>query len=89
MWLHSMGDIKKVASCKVKPYELVERKVPDSDQDPEKQVMLEDGLKDVKSVQLEEEESEDEDRSEGDDDLDKDLRNDSIGANYLRMDNSF
>ena len=26
VWLHSIGDIKKVASCKVKPYDLVERK---------------------------------------------------------------
>ena len=57
VWLHSMGDIKKVASCKVKPYELVERNVPDSNQDQDKQVMLEDGLRDVKSVHLEEEES--------------------------------
>ena len=52
MWLHSMGAIKKVASCKVKPYELVERGVLDSDKDQDKQVMLEDGLRDVKSVDL-------------------------------------
>ena len=44
---------------------------------------MKDGLKDIKSVQLEEEESDD------DNDLDKNLRNDSIEANYLRMDNPF
>ena len=31
VWLHRVGDIKNMASCKVKPYELVKRKVPDSD----------------------------------------------------------
>ena len=58
VWLHSMGDIRKVDSCKVKPYELVERKFPDSNQDEGKHVMLGDGLRDLKGVHLEEEESE-------------------------------
>ena len=26
VWLHTNGDIKKVAACKVKPYELIDRK---------------------------------------------------------------
>ena len=50
MWLHSQGDIKKVAAAKVKPYKLRERESLDPDKNEESkddQVMLEDGLKDV------------------------------------------
>ena len=50
MWLHSQGDIKKVAAYKVKHYELKERNISDTDKDKENnddQVMLEDSLKEV------------------------------------------
>ena len=50
MWLHCMGDVKKVAACKVKPYEFMERKILDSDNNLENHVMLEDRLRDVKTV---------------------------------------
>ena len=60
MWIHTNGDIRKVAACKVKPYELVYRESKEYkqqvDQDTKlgkknsKKVMLEDGLKDVEDL---------------------------------------
>ena len=49
VWLHTNGDIKKVAACKVRPYELVDTKnLANSQDSPKKKVvMLEDGLNDV------------------------------------------
>ena len=45
MWIHTNGDIKKVATCKTKPYELLE--IDSQSQDKKKKVgMLEDGLSD-------------------------------------------
>ena len=55
VWIHTNGDIKKVAACKTKPYELLEVEsqetpnLPDSQQSQNKKkkiVMLEDGLGD-------------------------------------------
>ena len=47
VWLHSYGEIRKVAACRVKPYELVNREIAKNEEvDVKKQVMLEDGLKD-------------------------------------------
>ena len=43
-----LGDIKKVAACKVKPIQLVDREsIKDSNS---KEVILEDGLEDVKNL---------------------------------------
>ena len=47
VWVHSVGDIKKVASCKVKPFQLVDRERINNSS---KEVMLEDGLEDVKNL---------------------------------------
>ena len=51
VWIHTNGDIKKVAACKVKPFELVEiesQGIPDSHAHDKKRkvVMLEVGLSD-------------------------------------------
>ena len=52
VWLHTNGDIKKVAACKVKPYELIDTENFKESQDSLTQckkkrvVMLEDGLSD-------------------------------------------
>ena len=46
VWLHTNGDIKKVAACKVKPYELVER-TQDKEKEVSNKVMLEDCLRNV------------------------------------------
>ena len=53
MWLHLQGDIKKVAACRVKPYELVDRensKENDEKTKEEYMVMLEDGLADIEAL---------------------------------------
>ena len=75
VWLHTNRDIKKVAACKVKPYELVDRKENDGKyEEVPKKVMLEDGLEDVKNqMDLEEEELKDS--------LLADAASDNIGAN--------
>ena len=51
MWLHTNGDIRKVAACKVRPYELVDTKNLTDSQDSAKKkvVMLEHGLSDNKT----------------------------------------
>merc|ERR1712080_308739 len=51
VWLHTMGDIQKVASCKVKPYELIDRKSLECDcKKTSRKVMLEDGLEEVETI---------------------------------------
>ena len=51
LWLHTVGDIKKVASCKVKPYELINRNLVDCKCDNiSRRVMLDDGLEDVETI---------------------------------------
>ena len=53
MWLHTISDIKKVAACKVKPYELIDTENLKNSQDSlnqnkDKRVLkLEDGLSNV------------------------------------------
>ena len=48
VWLHTNGDIKKVAACKVKPYEWADRESDDyKAKKSTKKVMMEDGLEDV------------------------------------------
>lgn len=59
VWLHTNGDIKKVAACKVRPYELIDNQDSQDSQDSKhshsqskkkKVVMLEDGLADMKDI---------------------------------------
>ena len=66
VWIHTNGDIKKVAACKTKPYELLDIESPESSkpqkskesQDKKKRkVMLEDGLGDGEDVLDPEEET--------------------------------
>ena len=45
-WILANGEIKKVASCKVKPFELLDREV-NKEKEVTKKIMLDDGLKDV------------------------------------------
>ena len=74
VWLHTNGDIKKVAACKVKPFQLVDRGgVKDgSETSVSTKVMLEDGLEEVENL-IENQ---------------TDLEVDSVGAKYLRMENT-
>ena len=79
VWLHRNGDIKKVAACKVKHYELVDRKEnEDKDKEVSKKVMLEDGLEEVENLI-------DPDKEELKDVLLADTASDNIGAKYLKV----
>ena len=78
VWVHTIGDIKKVVTCRVKLFQLVDREsIKDSNS---KKVMLEDGLEDIKNL-LDQEEDKDEDKEE-------DLQGDTVGAKFLRMVNT-
>ena len=51
VWLHTNGNIKKVAACKVKPYELVDREaIKERGKQVSKPVMLEDSLESVENL---------------------------------------
>ena len=82
VFIHSNGDVKKVAACKVKPYELKERteeKKEDEKRYPEiieeENIVENDDKKEESEVEVEESEDEKEVR--------RDLMNDVIGAKYL------
>ena len=94
VWIHTNGDIKKVAACKTKPYELLDLEpqntqdspdsqitVPDSQSQGKKQkmVMLEDGLSDGEDVLDPEEET----RQYAMEMID--TEKDSVGAQYLKV----
>ena len=94
MWIHTNGDIKKVAACKTKPYELLEIEsqntqdssdsqipVPDSQSQGKKKkvLMLEDGLSDGEDVLDPEEET----RQYAMKMID--AEKDNVGAHYLKV----
>ena len=84
VWLHTIGDIKKVAACKIKPYELVDRESIRDCQCKKhiKEVMLEYGLEDVDKLIDPEREKQREAMKQADVDFD------IVGANYLKVVNS-
>ena len=49
VYLHTHSDLKKIAACNVKPYQLIDRD-EDSALEKKKEVMTEDGLEDVESL---------------------------------------
>ena len=89
VWVHTNGDIRKVAACKVKPYELIDRESEEYKKQVElekkggkknsKKVMLEDGLRDVESL----EDSKEEEKRDALKLADKD--SDVVGTNYLKI----
>ena len=74
VWIQSAGDIRKVAACKVKPFQLVDR---DSGDNSSKNVMLEDGLEDVKNLVDKKEQKKNEE-----------LKEDNVGAKYIKLVNT-
>ena len=62
VYLHTHGDLKKIAACRVKLFKLLDR----DEESASKEVMLEDGLEDVENLYT-------------------DLKDDVIGASYLKM----
>ena len=81
VWLHTIGDIKKVAACKVKPYEFIDRESIRNCkcQKPIKKVMLEDGLEDIDKLMTPEKEEQREAMKQAD------IDSDAVGANYLKV----
>ena len=53
VYLHTHGDLKKIAACRVKPFELVEVEEQTTSTDNNKEVMLEDGLEEVENLYTE------------------------------------
>ena len=47
VYLHTHGDLKKIAACRVKPYELIDT---ESTQSNTREVILEDGLEYVENM---------------------------------------
>ena len=90
VFIHSNGDVKKVAMCKVKPYELKKRtdekkeKKGDEERCPEiieeENKVENDDKKEESEVEVEESEDEKEVR--------RDLMNDVIGAKYPQVEKS-
>ena len=65
VYLHTHGDLKKIAACRLKPFELLDQDKCEESVST-KDVMLEDGLKDVENLYT-------------------NLKDDVIGASYLKM----
>merc|ERR1711867_5586 len=90
VYIHSNGDLKKVAACKIKPYELKERTEEKNDENRDKERCPEiieeenkvenDDKKEESEVEVEEIEDENKVR--------RDLQNDVIGAKYLQVEKS-
>ena len=94
VFIHSNGDVKKVAACKVKPYELKERKEESKEEkrdendwnkmieedERSKPEEVNEEEKDEQEVESEEKENEQEVENEG--------LKDVIGAKYLKMEKS-
>merc|ERR1712115_151340 len=90
VFIHSNGDVKKVAACKIKPYELKERteekKEENRDEERFPEIIEEenkvenDDKKEESEAEIEEIEDENEVR--------RDLQNDVIGAKYLQVEKS-
>ena len=92
MFIHSNGDVKKVATCKVKPYELKERKeeskeVKNNENDWNKWIE-EDEKERIKNSEKEEEKETEKDENEDEKEMESDGLKDAIGAKYLKMEKS-
>merc|ERR1712082_87010 len=104
VFIHSNGDVRKVAACKVKPYELKERKEVSKKEKAERldwnEIIEEDGRskfgvvredeKDEQKEKEEEPENEKEESEEQDneEELESEKLKDVIGAKYLKMEKS-
>ena len=90
MFIHSNGDVKKVAACMVKPYELKKRnevnKEEKRDENRWNKKIEEDGK--VENNDKEEEDEIEKEENEDEKEVRMDWLNDGIGAKYLRMERS-
>ena len=104
MFIHSNGDVKKVAACKVKPYELKERKeeskegrieksdwnemIEEDERSKPEEVIEEE--RDEQKEKREEQENEKEESEEQDNEkeVENEKLKDVIGAKYLKIEKS-
>merc|ERR1711889_24350 len=90
VFIHSNGDVKKVAACKVKPYDLNQRteeeKEANNDEEKSPEIIQKENKEDnddkKEESETEIEEIEDENK------VRRDLQNDIIGAKYLQVEKS-
>ena len=76
-------EVKKVATCKVKPYELVDQDtIGCKCEKTTRKVMLEDGLEDVENILDQERLKQREEMKQAD------VASDTIGTHYLKVENS-
>ena len=90
MFIHSNGDVKKVAACKVKPYELKERNEENKEEKRDENrwnKMIEEDNK-VENNDKEEEKEIEKEENEDEKEVRTDGLNDGIGAKYLRIERS-
>ena len=94
VFIHSNGIVKKLAACKVKPYELKERKEENKegkrDEDAWYKIIEEDERKENNEVNGEKEDEQEVEKEEKEDEqeVENDGLKDMIGAKYLKMEKS-
>merc|ERR1712243_287876 len=104
VFIQSNGDVKKVAACKVKPYELKERKevsnkekaekldwneIIEEDERSKPGVVIEDEKYEQKEKEKEpENEKEESEEQDNEEEVESEKLKDAIGAKYLKMEKS-
>ena len=90
VFIHSNGDVKKVAACKIKPYELKERteEKKEANRDEEKCPEIIEEENKVENDDKKEESEAEIEEIEDENEVRRDLQNDIIGAKYLQVEKS-
>merc|ERR1711895_43551 len=89
VFIHSNGDVKKVATCRAKPYDLKERTEEEKEESNEQEKppeIIEEENEAENDDKIEDSETEIEEEDENE--LGRDLQNDIIGAKYLQVEKS-
>merc|ERR1712240_872914 len=90
IFIHGNGDVKKIAACKIKPYDLRERTEEENDPKDGEEKSPETVQEDNSSENNDDNEEIDAETEETDDknEVRRDLQNDIIGAKYLQVEKS-
>merc|ERR1711867_306062 len=90
IFIHSNGDVKKVAACKIKSYELKERteEKKEENRDEERCPEIIEEENKVENDDKKEESEIEVEESEDENEVIRDLRNNVIGAKYLQVEKS-
>merc|ERR1711895_281122 len=89
VFIHSNGNVKKVATCRAKPYHLKER-TEEEKEESNKQEKLPEIIEEENEAENDDkiEDSETEIEEEDENEMRRDLHNDIIGAKYLQVEKS-